>query len=270
MAGSLTPPPEPCSVTLVSNPRGNYRFLPGGEPFSSGAVADTGYEILHVTLSRLLPYRAGFQLIEEHLHDMDRPWQALCAVEMRSPRPFSRAGFTEFNRDYRQLLEECDLLVQGQNPVARTNVAPALYAPIEPSLYGFSFTSPQGMEISPEFVVSGAAELRGGPMETAQVVRPGETSPEAMREKAAYVMDVMARRLDALGVGWEQVTTIDLYTVAAIEAALGPVILDAAGPAALHGIRWFHARPPIDELEFEMDVRGVGGETALTIGAGEF
>ena len=90
---------------LTSNPKGHYHFLPGGYPYSSGVIADPGYEIIHVTLLRPLPYRDGFGIIEGQLKEVGRGRSALCAVELRSPRPFGRAGFLEFNQEYRALLE---------------------------------------------------------------------------------------------------------------------------------------------------------------------
>ena len=36
-----------------------------------------------------------------------------------------------------------------------------------------------------------------------------------------------------------------------------------AGAAAVHGIRWFPSRPPIQGLEYEMDLRGVARELVL-------
>lgn len=109
---------------LTANPRGNYHFLPGIAPYSSGAVADPGYEVVHLVFHRPAPYRRGFEVIEAHLRDVGRPRQALCGVELRSPAPFTRQGFAEFNASYCALLEGWDLHVDGQNPVARTNVAP--------------------------------------------------------------------------------------------------------------------------------------------------
>jgi hypothetical protein len=250
-------------VVLLPNARGNYHFLPGIAPYSSGVVADAGYEVRRVTLLQPVPYREGFARIEAHLREAGRPRQALCAVELRSPAPFTRAGFAEFNVGYRALLEEWELLVEGQNPIARTNVAPQWNAPAEPSLFAFSYTAPAGHPAGPTFVVAGAGELRGGPLAEALVIRPGENSTEAMGEKAAYVMAAMTRRLDGLGVGWAEVTAIDVYTVQAVEAVLGGVVLDAIGTATTRGLHWYHARPPIDELEYEMDVRGVRTELFL-------
>ena len=44
--------------------KGHYEFLPGIAPFSSGVVAGPGYQVVHVTLRRSLPYRQGFERID--------------------------------------------------------------------------------------------------------------------------------------------------------------------------------------------------------------
>jgi hypothetical protein len=64
-------------------------------------------------------------------------------------------------------------------------------------------------------------------------------------------------------VGWELVTVTDVYTVHSLASSLEGTLLDRIGAAAIHGLRWYHARPPIDELDFEMDVRGVRCELYL-------
>src|SRR5207249_4343259 len=81
---------------MNEQPKGGYRFLPGICPYSCGVAAAPGYEIIHVTLSRLVPYQQGFEIIARHLERRDRPRQALCAMELRSPAPFSMAGFIQF------------------------------------------------------------------------------------------------------------------------------------------------------------------------------
>jgi hypothetical protein len=247
---------------LTPNPYGNYHFLPGGDPYSSGVVADPGYEIVHVTLTHLRDWRSGFELINERLRAAGLSRQSLCGVELRSPKPFTRAGFIEFNQGYRSLLEEWGLLVDGENPIARTNVVPAWNAPVEESMYGFSYVVPTE-RAERTFVVAGGGELRGGPMLEAAVIRPGDTSPDGLREKAEYVMKAMTRRLKGLGMSWDAATVTDLYTVHSIDSFVAPAILDRIGAATLHGLRWFHARPPIDELDYEMDVRGVRTELYL-------
>jgi hypothetical protein len=240
----------------VDNVKGDYRFLPGIAPFSSGAVAMPGHQVVHATLRNSMPWRKGFDLIDAHLRAESRPRAALCAIELRIPKPFTFGGFDGFNEGYQALLKEWDLLVADKNPIARTNVAPVVGAPSEPSLYGFAYTTTGGPG-TPTFVVAGSGETRERDGGAAGLVRTGETSPDAMREKAAFVMGVMRDRLHGLGGSFADVTAINVYTAHSVEGYLTDVILKAAGPAAIHGINWHLSRPPIVEIEFEMDMRGV-------------
>jgi hypothetical protein len=251
---------------LIPCREGQYRFLPGIDAYSSGVVATLGHEIVHATLQALVPYREGFALIDGHLRALGRPRAALCAIELRIPQALSFAGFADFNRGYRTLLEEWGLLVDGRNPVARTNVAPMVGAPAWPALYGFSYTVPAPGAADPTFVVAGAGELRAGVMGPEGVVRRGESSTEALREKATHVMDVMVERLRGLEGAWEAVTAVDVYTphpIAPILTGWAGAILGRLGPAAVHGVRWYPSHPPIAGLEFEMDLRGVRHERYL-------
>jgi len=247
---------------LKDAPAGNYRFLPGIPAFSSGVVAMPGYEIVHATLAAPLPWRDGFARIERHLREAGRPRTALCGIMLRSPAPFTFDGFDTFNRGYRTLLGEWSILVDGENPIPRTNVAPVVGAPHEPSLYAFDYTV-AGATPQPTFVVAGAGELRGTARGPEGIVRRGETSPEAMREKARFVMGIMQDRMWALGGAWNRITMLDVYTAHPIHGLVEDEILRLAGPAAIHGVRWYPSRPPIQGLEFELDMRGVGRELAL-------
>lgn len=249
-------------MELLDNPRGGYRFLTGIAPFSSGVIAAGGHQVVHVTLRRPVPWRRGFALIERHLAGLGRPRQALCAVALRSPKPFTFEGFGEFNTDYRALLADWEILVGDHNPVARTNVAPAVAAPGEESLYSFAFTA-DGAAPVPTFVVAGAGDIAAGPRGTEAIVRYGETSPEAMAEKARHVMRAMADRLSALGAAWADVTHANMYTVHDVRACLADVILKPMAAAAAHGVHWHYARPPIEGLEFEMDLRGIAQEHVI-------
>src|SRR6266571_6524511 len=85
---------------LVDNSKGRYRFVRGIAPYSSGAVAMPGYEVVHATLDPAPPYRRGFERVDAHLRTAGRPPQALCGIELRSPRPFTFQGFIDFNREY--------------------------------------------------------------------------------------------------------------------------------------------------------------------------
>ncbi|MSS72873.1 MAG: hypothetical protein EXS64_15475 [Candidatus Latescibacteria bacterium] len=250
---------------MTDHPKGAYRFLPGISPYSCGVLAAPGYEIIHVTLSRLVPYQRGFEVIADCLNRLKRPRQALCAVELRSPVPFTMEGFIQFNRGYKVILQDWDLMVDGVNPVARTNVAPEIGPPEEPALHAFSCTIPSEEDGTPTFVVAGAGEVREGRLEASAIVREGETSEEAMREKAACVMECMSERLKGLGVSWSDATTVDVYTVHDIHPLLRSHLLPPAPGAARHGINWHFARPPIVDIEFEMDVRGVREERGLNV-----
>ncbi|MFN8489761.1 MAG: hypothetical protein U0350_19405 [Caldilineaceae bacterium] len=247
-------------MQLIENPQGNYRFLTGIAPYSAGVVALPGYEIARVTLHTPLPYRQGFALIDRQLQAQGRPRQALCAVELRLPKPLSFAGFGEFNQGYRALLAEWQILIGEHNPVARTNIAPAVQPPAEPSLYAFSYTIPSTTD-RPTFIVAGAGDLRDqADLSPTAVVRPGETSAQALREKAHCVMGVMQERLTGLQMDWSNVTAIDLYTTQPVHPFLRQEILNVIGPAATHGVHWYYSHPPIADLAFEMDLRGVRQE----------
>jgi hypothetical protein len=244
------------------HPSGDYSYLPGISAFSCGTVARAGHEIVHVTLAQPVPWRAGFQRIDGHLREQGRARTALCGIELRSPAAFTFAGFDQFNAGYRGLLADWGILVGDDNPIPRTNVAPVVGAPTEPSLYAFAYTVP-GRTPAPTFIVAGAGELRDRAQGPEGIVRHGETTAEAMREKARFVLQTMQERLTALGGDWPRVTAIDVYTAQPIHALVLEEILRAAGAAAIHGVRWFPSRPPILGLEFEMDLRGVARELVL-------
>jgi len=247
---------------LIENRRGNYRFLRGSAPYSSGAVALPGYEVVHVRLRQPTPWRAGFRRVDAYLRSVDRGRHALAGMELRCPEPYSIGGFVAFNHEYCAMLKSWDLYVDGINPVARTNVSPAFATPTEPVLYGFSYTAPADHEAL-TFVAAGAGELQKQELIPEGIVRRGETSSDAMREKAACVMDAMAGRLAGMGGTWADVTAVDVYTVHPNIEVLEEAVFQQMGYAAIHGVQWFHARPPIVEIEFEMDLRGVRRELVL-------
>lgn len=248
---------------LIQHPSGNYRFLPGGVPYSSGVVADRGFEIVHVTLRQPIGWRDGFTLADKVLTQHQRPRTALCAIELRSSRPFSVQGFDDFNQEYCGVLHDWGVHVDGANPVARTNVCPAATNIGEPSLYAFSFVRPNDRLHQPTFVVAGAGEVRSGAVDRERIVRLGETSVDAIAEKARYVCGVMEDRLQALGGGWSDVSIINVYTVHPIEPHLQELLLPKLPAGLQHGLHWHYARPPVVDIEFELDLRGTATELWL-------
>ncbi len=247
---------------LVINKQGNFRFLRGIAPYSSGAIADPGFEVVHATLPPPPPFRQGFEIVDRHLKEKGRPLHALCGIELRSPRPFAFGGFNDFNQQYIELLKVRNLLLDGLNPVARTNVAPEVRPPSEVLLYGFSYTAPSAAA-QPTFVIAGAGELTGERLDARDIVRRGDVSPGGLRAKALHVLGLMDERLAGVGAEWRHVTAVEVYTVHSISELMRDLLLPHVGPAAIHGIRWHFARPPIEEIEFEMDVRGCLHELVL-------
>ncbi|HZO54185.1 MAG TPA: hypothetical protein VFB63_15845 [Bryobacteraceae bacterium] len=247
---------------LVHNARGHYSFIRGIAPYSGGAVADDGFEVVHARFHQPVPLKQGFQAVEQHLAAAKLPIHSLCGMELRSPRPFTFQGFNDFNAGYIDVLKHWGLFLEGVNPVARTNIAPKIVAPREPSLYGFSYTSPSAAK-QRTFIVAGAGELPEGSLDPHDVVRRGETSADALREKARFVMGLMSGRLQGLVVGWNDVTVAEVYTLHPMWHLLESELIRPMGKAAIHGLTWHYSAPPIETIEFEMDLRGCQRELVL-------
>jgi hypothetical protein len=247
---------------LVANPKGNYSFLRGIAPYSAGVIADAGYEIEHVRFLQPVPLTKGFEAVKGRLGAVGRPVHALCGMELRSPKPFTFQGFADFNAGYIQVLKDWGIISDGVNPIARTNVALEIAGPPDPALYGFSYTV-KATASRKTFVVAGAGELPEGSLDPHDVIRRGETSEAALREKAEFVMGLMSGRLQGMGVHWAAVTNVDIYTVHPICGMLAEEILRPMGAAAVHGVTWHYSRPPIVSIEYEMDLRGTNREFVL-------
>jgi hypothetical protein len=245
---------------LIDFPDGGFAFLRGGFPYCQGVRAAHGHAIERARFARPLPLAQGFAAIEAYLARRARPRTALCAAELRSPRPFSMDGFGEFNRGYVAVLERWGLFRDGLNPVARSNVAPQIDPPGEPSFYAFCYTVPDAAS-EPGFVVAGSGEWPEGGTFPDDIAARGDLSPGGLTAKARMVLDTMQRRLGALGVRWQDATATQVYTVHDIHGLLEAEILPRAGNGA--GLTWHYCRPPIEELEFEMDVRGTALEQVL-------
>lgn len=237
-------------MSAADNSKGGYIYLPAGYPFSSGAAAMPGFEVVTATFRRPVPWRAGFAAIERQLAAAERPKQALCGVELRCPAPMTPDGFHEFNKGYRAILEDWHIIIDGVNPVGRTNVSPVVSPPTETLMYGFSYTV-ENSAAPPTFCGAGGGETLGD-----SIVREGDASSYGMREKAARVMDIMEERLFGLGMQWKDVTAVNVYTASTNAEWLAPEVLSRMGTEAVHGIHWYLSRPPIIGLDFEMDLRG--------------
>jgi hypothetical protein len=247
-------------VTLNENPKGNYNFLMGIAPYSSGVVAMQGFEIVRVRLVEPIPvHPSGFDKISRILKDTGRPIEALCAMELRIAEPLTFEGFRDFNKAYQKMLDERNLLLGDVNPIARTKIEHAVFKPEAPSIHAFSYTSPlPGNTTKTTFIVAGAGDLRDqSDLSPGAIVRPNEVNADAMQVKAAVVMGVMQDRLSGLHATWEDVTDINIYTVSPLHSLLVASILEPIGVAVQEGVHWYYSNPPIKGLAFEMDIRGI-------------
>jgi hypothetical protein len=247
---------------VIAFPRGGYRYIKGVFQYSAGVAAEPGFEIERARFARPVPLAEGFERIEAHLARLGRPTTAFCACELRSPEPFSEAGFTVFNRQYVLALEKWGLYRNEINPVARSNVCPEAGAPSTPSFYAFSYTVPAPADARGTFVVAGSGEAPEGPGNYRdRAIRLLDRSPAGLREKARWVLGEMERRLQALGFYWSAATGTHVYTVYDLHPFLqDEIVRRGATPA---GLTWHFARPPVKDLDYEMDVRGIAREIAL-------
>lgn len=247
-------------ATLHKFEPGGYAFLEGGFPYSAGVAALPGFAIVRARFRAVPTMAEGFAAIEAHLRAVGRPLTALCAAELRSPRPFSLGGFGAFNRGYVDVLKDWNLYRGDLNPVARSNVAPEIEPPAEPCFYAFCFTVPARADAG-TFVVAGSGEWPEGGRFPEDIVARGDVSSAGLRAKARWVCEMMAQRLTGLGASWRDASATQVYTVHDLHPFLGDEIVARAGNGA--GLTWHFCRPPIEELEYEMDVRRVSVERTV-------
>jgi hypothetical protein len=240
---------------------GNYRFIPAVFQYSGGAAADSGFEIERVRFDRMPPLAEGFARIANHIQAAGRPLTAFCACELRSPAAFTDDGFRKFNEHYVKTLAAWGLFDGSVNPVARSNVCPEIDPPAEPSFYAFSFTRPS-QHTTPNFVISGSGEAREGTGSYSErSVRYRDLSPDGLKEKVRFVVGAMESRMAEFGFGWKDATATQVYTVHDFHPVSAEELVRRG--AARSGLTWHFARPPVIDLEYEMDCRRVTRETVI-------
>jgi hypothetical protein len=250
-------------MTTIDISGGGYSYIPGVFQYSAGVAALPGFRIERVRFSRPVPLREGFARAARIIQSAGRPLTSFCACELRSPAPFTEAGFKAFNEGYVGTLADWGVVKDGANPVARSNVCPDLEPPAEPSFYAFAFTT-VAAKAPPSFVIAGSGEAPEG-MENYRdhIVSRGDLSPAGLRGKARWVLGEMERRMAAFGMSWQQTTAVQLYTVHDVYPLLRDELVRRG--AARHGVTWHFDRPPIVEIEYEMDCRAVDTERVVDI-----
>jgi hypothetical protein len=248
------------SSTATFSP-GGYRFIPGVFQYSAGVAAEPGYRIERVRFLQPVPLAEGFRRVAGFIEAAGRRLTSLCACELRSPAPFDEAGFREFNEIYVGTLTRWGLFDGQVNPVARSNVCPEISPPAVPSLHAFSFTTVDA-HAAPSFVVAGSGEAAEGKANYREsTVSLDDVSPAGLRNKARWVLAAMESRMAALGFSWANTTATQLYTVHDIHPFLAEELVKRG--AMPGGLTWHFNRPPVVDLEYEMDCRGVHRELVL-------
>lgn len=250
------------SDVISLNDRG-YAFLKGVFQYSAGVASLPGYRVERARFHRPLPLADAFTAIAEHLKQNGRAPTALCAFELRSPKPMTEQEFADFNREYVSRLEAWDIILDDVNPIARTNVCPEAMPPETISCYAFSYTMPAPDQPQyGSFVIAGSGECPEGKNNYRDhIIRLGDQSTDGMREKARWVIAEMERRMGAFGLGWQNATGTHLYTIYDVYPFLEAEF--AARGAMPCGLNWHFTRPPIADLDFEMDARGVSREVVI-------
>jgi hypothetical protein len=82
-----------------------------------------------------------------------------------------------------------------------------------------------------------------------------------MKEKLRFTTREMESRMEVFGFGWKDTTGVQAYTVHDFH----PVIADelVRRGALRSGLTWHFARPPVIDLEYEMDCRRVAREVLI-------
>lgn len=248
---------------LIDNPSGGFSFLNGIEPYSCGVRADTGHEMVRVTFKGPIHWRTEFEGIDQYFANTRLDRCCLAAIELRSPHVRSLDEFKEFNAEYSSVIRDWNLFIDNRNPIARTNVVPTHPELHETVIHAFTHTRKRPDFSSCTFVVSGAGELRGGVLDVENLISYRDTSKQGLTEKVTFVRDVMTSRLIGLGATWEEVTAVSVYTTHPVQDILDEVVRPDIGSANRFGLQLFDARPPVLDIEFEMDTRGVYQEIVL-------
>ena len=247
---------------IIDFPAGGYRFINGSLSYSLGVAALPGFRLERVRFQSPIPLENAFQRIAEIIAAAQRPPSALAALELRSPVQFTEATFGAFNEHYFSLIRSTGYPgITETNPIARTNVCPYKHAPSAASIYAFSYTI-EDTTARPSYVLAGAVDFSEGEGSFQDlIVAAGQVDPAGIAKKAAHALNELERRLQLFASDWSKTTGAGLYCIHDVYDAL-TVEMVARG-AAHAGITWHLCQPPIDGLEFEMDVRSISVERTI-------
>jgi hypothetical protein len=96
-----------------------------------------------------------------------------------------------------------------------------------------------------------------------EIIAKDDVSLDGLRQKTAFVLETIAGLLTTMGVGWGDVTGIQLYTVRDLHPLVESVVIPRIGDAAQRGIQWHYVLLPLEGGDVEIDVRSVRAELTI-------
>ena len=235
----------------MAHPNGSYKFLPAISAYSAGIATMPGFEITALRITSPLSLEAGFEVIDREISKRGLKSESLAGLQLRSPKVFTFEEFSQFNENYRNLLLERSLILGDVNPIPRTNVIPIKDVPPVPCIATAFLVHPSQNEGGQDFIVAGAGEVAGD-LDPTNIVARGDISQSGMSAKVDCVLEEMLARLSALGFDESSPTITNVYTIHEI-SKLQDLISKKLPAINVHGYTSWLTKPPVSEIEFEMD-----------------
>jgi hypothetical protein len=186
----------------------------------------------------------------------------LCSLELRNGRQVTRAEFSAFNDQYVERMRAAGLVSGDRIPIARSNIAMSSGSDGH-ELHAFSYTVPQASSETMKlvtFILSAAPDSR-----TNTIVAEGDTTPSGLQQKLSFVLETLATRMSTMGLDWNDLTGIQLYTIQDLHALLPTLLFPKLGRARRHGVQWHYGQPPVQGGEIEMDLRSIKTERPINL-----
>ena len=234
--------PRPCSSTRAAR-------RPSPASASSASRSSTP-----------VPLVQGFERAAAIIKARGRPLTAFCACELRSPAPFSDAGFKSFNETYVRDARRHGASTTPQRRPIRSLAATSARRSDRPP-------SPPSTPSPSRCRRRGVAHLRGGGQRRStrgrsELPRAHRALRRDQRGRDAGKGAFRARR-DGAAPGAARLRLGAHHRDAGLHRARSlPVPADeiVGSGAARAGLTWHFCRPPVQGLEYEMDCRGVAVE----------
>ena len=243
---------------------GGYRFITHAFQYSGGVAAEPGFRIERARFASPPKLADGFDAIEAHLSRLGRPPTAFCACELRSPAQFTEAGFVAFNRHYVAAAGDVGHLPRRGQPGGALECLPrdrpaGRAGVLRLQLHG----AERATATRPRALSAPAAARRA---------RAAPATPSASSGSATSRPTACARRRASSSARWSGAwrrsasagpTSPRRRSIrSSTSTRFSPTRSSAAARRAA-GLTWHYARPPVQGLDYEMDVRGLARELVI-------